>query len=97
MEKIGMSKSPANFAAEFGLLGRIRFHTGPSLEFMRVTDQRFNFIFLDGDHGAKAVYEELGSALPLLDEGSLILLHDYYPDAKPPYPHSATLERRTLS
>ena len=90
-KKIGMSKSPANFAAEFGLLGRIRFHTGPSLEFMRVTDQRFNFIFLDGDHGAKAVYEELGSALPLLDKGGLILLHDYYPDAKPLYPHSATL------
>ncbi|HEY7986876.1 MAG TPA: class I SAM-dependent methyltransferase [Methylophilaceae bacterium] len=90
-KKVGMSKSPASFAAEFGLLDRIQFHTGPSLEFMRVTDQQFDFIFLDGDHAARTVYEELCLALPLLRKGSLILLHDYYPDAKPLYPHSATI------
>jgi predicted O-methyltransferase YrrM len=89
-KKVGMSKSPANFAAEFGLLDQIQFYTGPSLEFMRVTDQRFNFIFLDGDHGARAVYEELCSALLLLHKGGLILLHDYFPDAKPLYPHGST-------
>jgi predicted O-methyltransferase YrrM len=90
-KKVGMTRSPANLAAEFGLLDRLQFHTSPSLEFMRVTDQQFDFIFLDGDHAARTVYEELCSALPLLHKGGLILLHDYYPDAKPLYPHSATI------
>jgi predicted O-methyltransferase YrrM len=90
-KKFGMSKSPANFAAELGLLNRVCFHTGPSLKFMRTTDQRFDFIFLDGDHSASAVYDELACALSLLHKDSLILLHDYYPDAKPLYPHSAPI------
>jgi predicted O-methyltransferase YrrM len=90
-KKVAMSKSPADFALEFGLLDRIRFHTSSSLEFMRATDQRFDFIFLDGDHAARTVYEEVSSALPLLHKGSLILLHDYYPDAKPLFPHSAPI------
>jgi predicted O-methyltransferase YrrM len=88
-KKVGMSKSPADFAAEFSLLDRIRFHTSCSLEFMRATDQRFDFIFLDGDHAARAVYEEVSSALPLLHGNGVILLHDYYPNAKPLFPHSA--------
>jgi predicted O-methyltransferase YrrM len=90
-KKAGMSKSPANFAADLGLLDRICFHTGPSLGFMRLADQRFDFIFLDGDHRAGAVYQELASALPLLDKGGLILLHDYYHDAAPLFPRKATI------
>jgi predicted O-methyltransferase YrrM len=58
---------------------------------MRATDQRFDFIFLDGDHAARTVYEEVSLALPLLNKEGLILLHDYYPDAKPLYPHCAAI------
>lgn len=90
-KKIGMSKCPADFAAELGLLDRIVFYTGRSLEFMSVTDRRFDLIFLDGDHSARAVYEELASALPLLHKDGVILLHDYYPDAKPLYPLSGPI------
>jgi len=90
-KKIGMHMSPANFAAELGLLDLIRFHKGLSLDFMNTTDQRFDFIFLDGDHKANAVYEELASALPLLCEKGLVLLHDYYPNGKPLYPHCVAM------
>jgi predicted O-methyltransferase YrrM len=90
-KKLGMSKSPMNFASELGLAGRICFHTAPSLEFMRVTDQHFDFIFLDGDHSARVVYQELSSALPLLNNGGLIALHDFYPDGNPIYPHGAPI------
>ena len=89
-KKVGMSKSPTNFAAELSLLNLIQFHTGPSLEFMRRTNQRFDFVFLDGDHAASTVYQELGAALPLIHRESVVLLHDYCPDAKPLHVHCAT-------
>jgi predicted O-methyltransferase YrrM len=90
-KKVGMPESPANFASKLGSLNRIRFHTGSSLQFMRTTNKHFNFIFLDGDHKAKTVYEELSAALPLLQKGGLILLHDYYPGGKPLFTHCVTI------
>ncbi|MDQ6867824.1 MAG: class I SAM-dependent methyltransferase [Pseudomonadota bacterium] len=86
-----MSKSPANCARELGLLDQIHFHTGPSQEFMRGTAQRFDFVFLDGDHGGRTVYEELSAALPLLHKGGVILLHDYYLAAKPLFPNGVII------
>ena len=77
-KKTGLSQSPANLAAALDLQDRICFHTGPALKFMALTEQRFDFIFLDGDHRAETVYEELAAALLLLDKAGLILLHDYY-------------------
>lgn len=58
---------------------------------MKATDQRFDFVFLDGDHGARTVYEELSAALPLLHEGGAILLHDYCPKAKPLFPEDVII------
>jgi Methyltransferase domain len=43
----------------------------------------FDLIFLDGDHSAAKVYQEVCLALKRLHGGGVILLHDYFPDNKP--------------
>jgi predicted O-methyltransferase YrrM len=57
--------------------------TKTSLDYMRDCERGFDFIFLDGDHAAKTVYREIPAALELLNQDGLILLHDYFPGAKP--------------
>ena len=44
--------------------------------------QKFNMIFLDGDHSAKTLYKEIPLALNSLDDG-IIILHDYFPKLNP--------------
>jgi predicted O-methyltransferase YrrM len=87
----GLPRSPRDFARQLECLDHIEFHTGACLDLMRTTRQRYDFIFLDGDHGARAVYQEVSAALSLLNTGGAILLHDYYPGAKPLYPDNATI------
>lgn len=79
----GLRQSPQSCAQSLGTAGRIRFETAPALGYMRETHARYDFIFLDGDHRAPAVYGELAAALTLLNPGGVILLHDYYPEARP--------------
>ena len=81
--KAGLRHSPQACTQTLGTAGRVRFITSPAIGYMRDTTDRFDFIFLDGDHRAGAVYTELAAALPLLNPGGVILLHDYYPDAVP--------------
>ncbi|MCB9989392.1 MAG: class I SAM-dependent methyltransferase [Rhodospirillales bacterium] len=85
-KKLGMPASPRDFCAKLGCADLVDFHVGPCQDYMRGTDQQYDFIFLDGDHRASAVYQELSVALPLLKPGGAVLLHDYYPEAKPLYP-----------
>jgi predicted O-methyltransferase YrrM len=87
----GLPMSPRDFARQLECLDHIDFHTGDCLDLMRTTRQRYDFIFLDGYHGARAVYLEVSAALSLLNSGGVILLHDYYPGAKPLYPDKVTI------
>jgi len=57
----------------------VRFVHSDSLAFLRTCSERFDLIFLDGDHSAKTVYREAVVAMTLLADGGWILLHDYYP------------------
>jgi predicted O-methyltransferase YrrM len=90
-KQLGMAKSPKDFATELGCHDHIDFHVGPCLDFMSKTKHRYDFIFLDGDHTAKAVYKEVSTALSLLNKNGVILLHDFYPDAKPLFPDNFVL------
>jgi predicted O-methyltransferase YrrM len=90
-KKLGLAKTPKEFARELECEERIEFCARPSLEFMRKDKRRYDLVFLDGDHGARAVYQEVGAALALLKPGGVILLHDYYPGAKALYPEGATI------
>jgi predicted O-methyltransferase YrrM len=62
---------------------RVEFVVDSSLTYMANTERRFDFIFLDGDHLAAAVYQEVPLALKILNPGGFILLHDYFPGNKP--------------
>jgi predicted O-methyltransferase YrrM len=69
----------------------VTFEVFRSLEFMATTDRRYDLIFLDGNHSAPSVYREVSSALHLLRESGLIVLHDYYPGGRALYPDGATI------
>lgn len=79
----GYQMSPADYAEKLNFDDRIQFVQSPAVDYMLKTNDRFDFIFLDGDHAPDAVYREVSAALNILAPGGVILLHDYYPDAKP--------------
>lgn len=78
-----LAMSPREFLVKFGTDDRVTFKAMPSARFLRETKDKYDFIFLDGDHGARTVYEEVSLALRVLDKDGVILLHDYYPAARP--------------
>jgi len=90
-KQLGLPKSPRDFAFELECLDHLEFHTGACLNLMRTTQDRYDFIFLDGDHRARSVYQEVSMALSLLATNGVILLHDYYPGVKSLYPDDAAI------
>jgi len=78
--------SPCRTLMRAGLSDRVTFVAKPSSKFLRETDDRFDLIFLDGDHAAPAVYRELAQSLHCLTPNGAILLHDFYPGGRPLYP-----------
>lgn len=61
----------------------VQFHSEGSLSLLRDSDKLYDLIFLDGNHTATHVYQEIPLALKRLNKGSYIVLHDYFPDLKP--------------
>ncbi|HUS56283.1 MAG TPA: CmcI family methyltransferase [Thermohalobaculum sp.] len=84
--KIGLPLSPLEMSEQLGCLDIIDFKTTPSLDFMNSTEHRYDFIFLDGDHRAKTVYQEVSAALSLFGSDGIIILHDYYPRGEALFP-----------
>lgn len=85
-KRAGLAMPPRKLAAAAGCESAIRFAVAPSLQWMRTTAERFDFIFLDGDHSAQAVYQEVAAALARLNPAGTILLHDYYPGGNTLFP-----------
>lgn len=85
---VGLGKSPEDNMKDLGLSELVQFHAAPSQAYMKASRDRYDLIFLDGDHDAPAVYEEVSLALPLLEKGGAILLHDFYPGGKALFPRS---------
>jgi predicted O-methyltransferase YrrM len=82
-KRLGCSHSPADVMRAIGCQDLVTFVTSPSVPYLRSCNERFDLIFLDGDHYATTVYQEFPAALRLLNPGGIILLHDYFPDLKP--------------
>ncbi|MEM9144924.1 MAG: class I SAM-dependent methyltransferase [Pseudomonadota bacterium] len=79
-EAAGSPHSPNELMQRIGMADRVAFMVSGSLAFIETAPaESFDFIFLDGDHAATTVYQELPAALRLLRPGGLILLHDYFP------------------
>jgi predicted O-methyltransferase YrrM len=86
---LGMPAPPRDFIERLGLC--VNFITTPAAEMLRGS-RRYDLIFLDGDHSARAVYREISAALGPLNPRGLILLHDFYPDCKPLTPDGAMID-----
>jgi len=82
-QHVGLPKSPAECAKDLGLSAQIELRRDLSQDYMKSTQERYDLIFLDGDHDAWAVYEELSLSLPILRKNGAVLLHDFYPDGRP--------------
>ncbi len=87
----GQPRPPREMAAHLGCADRIKFETGAAQSYMEGTKERFDLVFLDGDHSAAAVYREASLALLLLNPGGVILLHDYYPQGQALFPDGSVI------
>ena len=65
------------------MLEHVTFVTNSSLTYLDECDESFDLIFLDGDHSAAMVYQEVPRALRRLREPGLLLLHDFFPNNRP--------------
>jgi len=79
----GLRRSPRQMLAELSKNLDVTFVTSDSFEFLNRTDQRFDFIFLDGDHSTETVLREIPKSLDVLNRNGIILLHDYFPHLRP--------------
>jgi len=89
--RLGLPHAPRAMLERLGCAGFTRFEVADSTAWLQACREKFDLIFLDGDHGAGTVYRELPAALRLLNPGGVILLHDYFPDGKPLWPHKGAL------
>lgn len=84
-QSVGLDHTPKQFAEKLDCANQIEFVKSPCVNYMRSTEQKFDFVFLDGDHSASSVYQEISAALDILAPGGIILMHDYYPDGQVMY------------
>jgi predicted O-methyltransferase YrrM len=89
--RVGALLTPQQMLEELGTAHLVRFLVADSLEFLRDNQGPFDFCFLDGNHSAKWVYNEVQLVQRALRPGSVILLHDFFPDAKPLWQNSTAL------
>lgn len=81
--KYGTTHAPVEIIDTMGCGSFVKFITDSSLHYLVNSQNTFDFIFLDGDHSAATVYQEIPVALNSLSKDGVILLHDYFPDMKP--------------
>jgi len=79
----GLGQTPAARMKAMGFAGFVEFVQADSVDHLRRCREKYDLIFLDGDHRAPAVYREIPAALKLLNPGGVILLHDYHPGHRP--------------
>ena len=79
------SLSPIEMMTRIGMADRVEFVIEESLKYLTESGPPFDFVFLDGNHGAVTVYRELPAAFARLVPGGLVLLHDYFPELRSPW------------
>lgn len=82
-KRIGCDQSPAEFMRKIQCEQIVTFVTRPATDYLRHSTDKFDLIFLDGDHSASGVYQEIPAAIGLLNPGGVILLHDFFPNLAP--------------
>jgi SAM-dependent methyltransferase len=82
-KEYGLTVSPKEMIQAIRCDDLVSFITEDSLTFLDRCQDKFDFIFLDGDHSAATVYQEIPRALKVLKKDGVILLHDYFPKNRP--------------
>lgn len=72
----GRPRNPARLMHDAGVMDRVRFITQDSVEYLKETEDLFDFISIDGWHEDFAVYAEIEWALQRLKPDGLIFLDD---------------------
>jgi predicted O-methyltransferase YrrM len=92
-KRFGAPLSPRAALDHLGVADRVEFVRGASLEHLaELPDhERYDLVFLDGDHAAETVYQEVPAALRRLAPGGHVLLHDYFPGGRPLWPDRSVL------
>lgn len=76
--KYGAKYSPRQMVEMIGCQEIVDFVIADSTEFLRSPRNRYDLVFLDGNHSAKVVYKEISLALRVLNPDGIILLHDVH-------------------
>ena len=79
----GAERTPKEVIEALGLGHLVEFATAPSLEFLEGGGERFDLVFVDGNHRAAMVYREIRAALRRLEGGGIIVMHDVNPGSVP--------------
>lgn len=82
-KRYGLAASPREMIRAIQCDDLVSFVNESSLTFLDRCEDKFDFIFLDGDHSATTVYQEIPRALKALKQDGVILLHDYFPKNRP--------------
>jgi predicted O-methyltransferase YrrM len=92
-KEFGAPLSPRAALERLGVADRVEFVHGASLEHLESLpeEERYDLVFLDGDHGAETVYQEVPAALRRLAPGGHVLLHDFFPGCRPLWPDRSVL------
>jgi predicted O-methyltransferase YrrM len=86
----GCKYPPREIARKMGVADQVNFVTGNSLNYFSSNQALYDVIFLDGDHAAKTVYQEIPAALSHVRPGGVILMHDFFPNGEPIWPKRRT-------
>jgi predicted O-methyltransferase YrrM len=79
----GLKSSPRQMLSDLKRDIEINFIVSDSVSFLKTTDQKFDLVFLDGDHSRNTVLREVPWALRRLNKNGVIVLHDYFPNNRP--------------
>jgi len=95
--RAGLPRSPRDSMVRLDAADSVQFVTMPALRYFDQVDRPFDLIFLDGDHSATAVYQEISCALAHLCDGGTVVIHDYFPRQRPLWNDGAMLAGPSLA
>ncbi|MBN2711256.1 MAG: class I SAM-dependent methyltransferase [Planctomycetes bacterium] len=77
-KRYGLPMKPKDIIAGIGCETLVEFVKENSLAFLENCERKFDLIFLDGNHDAYHVYQEIPKALDRLNQNGTLVMHDYF-------------------
>ena len=79
--KLGHAHSPTMLLQQAGLEANVELIKAHSADYLTTTEEAFDFVFIDGHHGADSAYRDIALASQRLTANGIIAMHDYDPPA----------------